>query len=620
MTQDASMESISFEQPVVMGHAKAQHIDRELPGQAELHIDRAVPFLCVYRARPGAQGDIGDLVMNEASHLLSRGSSVDHAALTHFVLETMYALSPQFGGFLLLEAWLGPPSEDGRPIARIVEQPERAPRATIDHLGDALRAARIGDHNLQVENVVSALPAPPGLPPLLDEATLRRQGCALIGLELSSVPLGGGPPGAIPEIEGHPIRNALRRGLAEFVRERSKGAIERYVSLGPRALDAQVLAIDRALAEIARSFDFVFLVTPVNARAARQEYFSGWEKTPSLLYRPSPIEPDLVKRRLYALPIEDVHDPIVEHLFLEKREEIAGQLSALRSLGSSRFLQHSLLLFRGVEPALLEAAESILRDVPPPEDATGTPLVPAVEIAARARAQLDRYHQEVGAIPGGVAIRDDVVGLSVSRGVVHIADDLELPAHRVDSLLAHEVGTHVVTFVNGSAQRLTLLSAGLVGYDELQEGLAVFAEYIVGGLDPGRLRLLAGRVIGARAVIDGASFVETHRLLVGRGFRKQEAFSITLRLHRGGGLTKDAIYLRGLLFVLDYLERGGDLAALFIGKVGEHHLPIVSALRRHGAPLEPRIMPLHMRGEAAQAAIAASRAGLKPRDLLCKPA
>ena len=50
------------------------------------------------------------------------------------------------------------------------------------------------------------------------------------------------------------------------------------------------------------------------------------------------------------------------------------------------------------------------------------------------------------------------------------------------ALLQHEIGTHVVTHVNGSRQPLRLLGAGLAGYDETQEGLAVFAEYLVGGL------------------------------------------------------------------------------------------------------------------------------------------
>ncbi len=619
-TAPPSEPILSFRAPVATPPPfEPSELDRELPGTTRLHLDRPVPFLCIYRRPVGAEGTAGAraLVEDEAAFLTSMGEGLVHDELEAFVLDTVCAFSPRFGGFLLLEVWRGPASADGRPIARIVEQPERAPRSTIDHLADALRAVRLRGRAIEVESLVSAAPSPLGLPPILDEGTLRRQGCALVGLELSSIIPEDSEVATLPREEGEPIRNALRRGLAEFLRSHSSGPIARFVSLGPRALDEHVVAIDRALAAIDRSFDFVFQVTPVNARAAREEFFAaGAEHAPSLLYRPCPIEPDLVKRRLYDLRIESVHDPILEQVFLEKRDEIAGKLTALRDVGSPRFLHASVLLFGDVEASLLDAADSILDDVPATAPSPSARIAPADDVAARARRQLDLYRDEVPDLSSRVELRDDVVGLSVSHGIVRIADEAAIPEHRVDGLLAHEIGTHVVTFVNGAAQRLTLLATGLVGYDELQEGLAVLAEHIVGGLTGPRLRVLAGRVVGAHAMLEGASFVDTYRLLLARGFPNGEAFSITLRLYRGGGLTKDAMYLRGLLFVLDYLSRGGDVEALYLGKVGEAHLPVLEALRRHGAELRPRTMPLHLRGETAREKLARLRLGAKPQDLL----
>ncbi len=615
---NAAPAALSFTEPAARRRREWRSHDRVLPGRAKLHLDRPVPFLCVYRARDGAA--TGALVEGEAAFLTCTDEGIVHGELESFVRDTVSAFSPRFGGYLVLEVWSGPRTADDRPVARIVKQPERAPRSTIEHLADALRAVTLRGDPIAVEQWVSATPAPPGLPPILDEGTLRRQGCALVGLELCSIVPEEALREGFPRLEGEPIRNAIRRGLAEFLRAHTSGPIARFVSLGPRALDPQVLAIDHALADIDRSFDFVFQVTPVNARAAREEFFAARrERAPSFVYRPCPIEPDVVKRQLYSLPIENVHDPIVEQVFLEKRDEIAAKLSALRAVGSSRFLHHSILVYGAVEPELLAAAESVLDEIRPHDrPARPGPTVPAEEVARRARAQLAAYEAEAGEIPSRVEVRDDVLGLSVSNGIVRIAEEAALPEHRVEGLLAHEVGTHVVTFVNGSASRLKLLASGLVGYDELQEGLAVLAEHIVGGLGATRLRLLAGRVIGANAMIGGATFVDTYRLLVGRGFERGEAFGVTLRLFRGGGLTKDAIYLRGLLFVLDYLRRGGDLEVLFLGKVGEQHLPILEALRCHGLDLAPRIMPLHMRGDAARDAIARLRRGLRPEELVAE--
>ena len=50
------------------------------------------------------------------------------------------------------------------------------------------------------------------------------------------------------------------------------------------------------------------------------------------------------------------------------------------------------------------------------------------------------------------------------------------------------------------------------GSDELQEGLAVLSEYLVGGLSPPRFRLLAGRVIAAQMLIKGSSFRYIQRI------------------------------------------------------------------------------------------------------------
>ena len=108
----------------------------------------------------------------------------------------------------------------------------------------------------------------------------------------------------------------------------------------------------------------------------------------------------------------------------------------------------------------------------------------------------------------------------------------------------------------------------------------MLAEYLVGGLSRPRLRLLAGRVLAAQTLIDGASFVETFRELNKRyGFKQRTAFTMTVRIYRGGGLTKDAVYLRGLADVLKYIGEGGNLEPLFVGKIAANHLPIIQELQ-----------------------------------------
>ena len=51
-----------------------------------------------------------------------------------------------------------------------------------------------------------------------------------------------------------------------------------------------------------------------------------------------------------------------------------------------------------------------------------------------------------------VQIREDITGLMVSKGNLFLGKKIKIPKRRVDALLQHEIGTHIVTYVNGKAQ------------------------------------------------------------------------------------------------------------------------------------------------------------------------
>lgn len=54
----------------------------------------------------------------------------------------------------------------------------------------------------------------------------------------------------------------------------------------------------------------------------------------------------------------------------------------------------------------------------------------------------------------------------------------------------------------------------------------------------------------------GQSFPEIFGEFHEQGFTRRQAFTTTLRVFRGGGLTKDVIHLRGLHELLQYLAAG----------------------------------------------------------------
>jgi hypothetical protein len=67
-----------------------------------------------------------------------------------------------------------------------------------------------------------------------------------------------------------------------------------------------------------------------------------------------------------------------------------------------------------------------------------------------------------------------------------------------------------------------------------------------------------------------------------------------MRVFRGGGLTKDAVYLRGLVAILQYVCRGGDLNPLLVGKMAVKHIPIIKELQYRGVLHPVQITPRYM--------------------------
>ena len=378
---------------------------------------------------------------------------------------------------------------------------------------------------------------------------------------------------------------------------------------------APALEIDARLTEIERCVNMLVNVTPVNAAEAWVDFErSDFATVPTLRLRPLQFEPDLVRRELYDLEVENVTDPALHTLFRAKRDEIARQVTALEDRDTSRFVYGSLQLYGGIAQPLASAAQELLETIP--ALAPGAPSLTAGAFAKAARAEFDRYRAEYPDFPAHIEVRDDISELMVSFGRLLIPEAAAFRADRVEPLLHHEIGTHVVTYQNGARQPLTLLTIGLPGYDETQEGLAVLAEYLTGGLDPRRLRVLAARVVAVGWMLDGAGFREIFESLrEEHRIPARTAWSIAIRVVVGGGSVKDAIYLRGITRILEALAAGGSLEVLFVGKLSLDHIPLIQDLLDREVLQAPWVRPRWLDVPGAQARLDKLRAGASVMDL-----
>lgn len=595
--------------------AQDRQVRRKLPGGGRLHIDRLVPFLCVYRRHPERR-DAGtrSFITGEAAFLTAPGDALIRGGLRRLVKRIAETASARFGAFLVLEIWSAPDEDVPRrthnktlepmlppPAFRILERPLNRPGNTVNVLKFALEHIKSHRMSAEVQVVLQGSVHPPGLQPLLTAADAKRINCFVIGLEVLPVYRDGenGDPFPADLRRLHRgIGRALKKAFLSFSLSRTNTRPQHFWTLGRRKIERRAWEIDRQLAEVAAKTDVLFQVTPINAEGAWHEFQQDdFQRTPSFQYRPLSVDPLLLKRQLNLIRTERVSDATLAHMFRQTQAELDRQITLLSDIGTRRFLPGSLQVFGGVDSSLLELAHKLVEQRRPLSNETKLEgQVGAGAFARRAAQEIRAYRRRNPRFIAKVQVRDDMFsGLLSSGGHLLIGRETTIAGDRVEALIAHEVGTHLVTYYNGLAQPLRLLSTGLAGYDGLQEGLAVLSEYLVGGLTHGRLRMLAARVLAAHSLIVGAGFVETYRLLADEHqFDRRTAYTVTLRVYRGGGLTKDAVYLRGLVEIVEYLRRGGALEPLFVGKIAVEHVPIISELLQREVLSPPPLTPRYM--------------------------
>jgi hypothetical protein len=140
-------------------------------------------------------------------------------------------------------------------------------------------------------------------------------------------------------------------------------------------------------------------------------------------------------------------------------------------------------------------------------------------------------------------------------------------------LVVHEIDVHARRATNGERQPLKCFVTGLPGSLSTEEGLAMVAEEESGTASPGVLARQS-HVVHAINSARTMGFRDLYELMcesVSTGL----AWGICTRVKRGlqtpgepGVYAKDSVYLAGRNKVRKWLDEGGDIAHLYVGKVG----------------------------------------------------
>lgn len=596
---------------------KEKEISCRLPGNGILHIEKELPYLVIYRRKKDDKGT-KRLVTNESSYLVIGDN--DFKAYQKLLIKISDQISAKMESYLLFEIYAGQANSNK---IRIKGPAKKLPTAletlqeeflkiNSEFTGLYLDTEILDTPNRQAENDE----------PLMTIEDAKSCGAVLVGLELPPVYRNDENklyPVFFRNFKDYVIK-AIHRSFFDFIRVQTSGGVASFNALGRKYLKQIVFDIDKQLADIEKSYQFLWLVSPANIHDIKKEFFeSNYDKVIDYHYRLLPVDPDVLKRRLYNLRIEDIDDPAMSYLFREKREELDMQITMLSERGTKNFLYDSLRLYKGVDKTLCEEARKILEKVPEEVEKDDSDLLDSKAFSSMARQEFEYFRKQDEGFKCKVHIRKDVNVMMVSQGELYVPADYTMNRIEAEALIQHEVGTHALTYYNGSKQPLNQLSIGLADYDPLQEGLAVMSEYMVDGLTANRLRILAGRVLAGEAVMEGGNFQEIFRLLkMDYGFSAERAFNITSRIMQGGGFIKDIIYLKGLVLLKEYLKEGGEYEPLLAGKYGIKHTGIIKELTDRKVLKPVQIKPSYLHSEQMFKKLELIRQGLSLPQMVCK--
>ena len=424
---------------IVRRLARNQRVRRSLPVKGRLHIDRQLPFLCVYR-RPTDHGDAGAglLVKGEASYLIVPDAPRLRRQVAQLARGIVETLSAEFGAFLIVEIWAGPDegkgsASRGRPVRPLfsIHAPDSAALShTVEACKHRLEHVKILKHQAQVEVVYAGRAHPPGMRTLLKTSEAQHLNCWFLGIAVPPVYRQAHTTETFPLLIRALRRNlslALRQAYFEFARSCTTHQPPHYHALGRRAVVKAVWRVDRELAEVSSRFDYLLQLTPVNTNSAwRQFRKADCERPPEFRYRPLPVDPVLLKRALYRIPVERIEDPALQHLFQEKQEELELKLTMLRDRDTPRFLYESLQLFGGVQDGLLQLAQDLLHRLSGQGGQSHGRTLGARAFARHAEGEIERYRQVCPTFKAKVQVTAEVNGIMASHGRLLISSELKL--------------------------------------------------------------------------------------------------------------------------------------------------------------------------------------------------
>ena len=350
-------------------------------------------------------------------------------------------------------------------------------------------------------------------------------------------------------------------------------------------------AVARRLKQLETTIALLDRVRPLNLthELARLTRAGEAGQRPRPAFEPAPPA-DLgnLRRELLELAKTLGAEDVEQRLLAERALELELEASLAEHVGEPVFGELAQRRFPLPEPAagVAKLAGQFLTahspadgpdDSEPLHDSSDTrdPLSLWSELSRRLQAE--RFTVRVEVVVGLVSLA------AVADGVVRVRAGARLTARTARRIALHEVEGHVRPRVAGQLLGGVFL-AGSARASEDEEGRAILLEERAGLLGTERRHELARRYLAAESLRSGAEFWDTVTLLGQRGATLAAAIELTCRVHRGGGLGRELVYLVGYQRVATALGRRPALERVLVS--GRVALDAAEALLKGSVELD----------------------------------
>jgi uncharacterized protein (TIGR02421 family) len=381
------------------------------------------------------------------------------------------------------------------------------------------------------------------------------------------------------------FKNAISETAAFFVRRYGKRKKTQKADILSSTISPEILELDKNLFSLCRNIETLNFINPINLIAQRNKFINKNSYiSPNFNYKQLNINPYKFRENLYNLPVADVYDADIQQLYRHVIDNLASKIDLLATIGTDDFVYNSLKYYG--EPSHSDIANArFLLHLKVDETHQDEILFNADNAIEYFRNKAQEWKlncrvEKSNKLVAKAMVNNEKALLLINKEAVFTKKELHAFAY-------HELGVHMLTTINAKKHPLKVFSLGLTGNTHAQEGIALYSEYCSGSLTTTRLKIIALRVIAVQYMLEHGDFVKTYHALMNEfDLDKDFAFTLTARVYRGGGFTKDYLYLKGFRDVLN-IAKNGSIDNLLAGKTGLLDFNIVSEIVERGMIVKP---------------------------------